>query len=263
MNKLVTLMLSCMLLLSSTPLSAKLLQIVKLTPENALVLRDRVTDETVSKIITKLMTMPAKNVVLYISSPGGSITAGYALINAIQASGKNVICVADYAISMAFSIFQACNIRYANPHAILMQHQASYSVQGNMTEIRTQVEFTERMVAKLNANDANRIGMPLETFQAKIANEWWLYDDEILAAKAADKQVLVQCSPELIAMREIEIQKSFFGSMTLEWSGCPLIIYPVAINKDVNKSVPLRDFEIWAASLTVDYNWKARLNKGQ
>lgn len=65
---------------------------------------------------------------IIISSPGGSVTAGFIFIDrlkALQSRGTNVRCfVADVAASMAFQIYLQCNERYALNTSFLLWHRA-------------------------------------------------------------------------------------------------------------------------------------------
>lgn len=65
---------------------------------------------------------------LVISSPGGSVATGFIFLSqmrAAQAKGLVVRCyVPDFAASMAFGIYTACNERYALSRAFLLWHRA-------------------------------------------------------------------------------------------------------------------------------------------
>jgi ATP-dependent Clp protease protease subunit len=233
--------------------------VVTLTPSNVIVLRTQVADDTVSKLILELMAHPAKEVYLYINSPGGSILAGNQFVSALRASGKNVTCIVDFAASMAFSITQACTRRLGLDHAILMQHQASYQARGSVTEVRTTVSIVERLADQLNRWDSERIGMSLKDFQAKIHDEWWLIGaDEAVASNVLDSAAYVKCDSRLVAKRENQVIESMFGVVTLVWSGCPLAPYPVSIKMEMKKGVRQRDYERWLETLDLDSNWKDR-----
>lgn len=245
-----------MMTLATTAQAAE--QVVLLTPNNLLTLREEVSDESVSVIIMQLMLMPDKEVTLYINSPGGSISSGIDLANAIKASGKKVTCVASFAASMAFSILQACTVRYVTPGAIIMQHQASYGVKGSVSQVKTQVELVDKLVAKLNADDANRLGMPIKEFQSRIKGEWWLFDKEATQYKAADSIVVARCSPALAAKKVVQVIDSLFGSATLVWSACPLVTYPLSVEIKRKRDASIREFNEWAKELSLDQDWKTR-----
>jgi ATP-dependent Clp protease protease subunit len=205
------------------------LDVIEMTSKNVIILQDQVTESSVSSVISQLMQTESEDIVLYINSPGGEVIAGSKLINAMYASGKNIVCVADFAVSMAFSIFQACPVRYIVPSSILMQHQISYGVRGSSEQIQVQVQFSETIAKTLNNLDAARLKIHPDTLQRYIQKEWWLYDEQILQHNAADKMILVKCSAELTKSTRKEIVETIFGEVEVTWSGCPLILQALQV----------------------------------
>lgn len=233
--------------------------VVTLTSQNSMALRSEVDDESTSRLILQLMEFKGDTVYLYINSPGGSIIAGNQLVQAIHASGKKVVCIADFAASMAFSILQSCDQRLVMDDAIIMQHQAATEMKGNVTKLGKELELLQKLAEGLNKDDAARLGMPLKEFQAKIHDEWWMVGgEEIVASKAADAVTRVKCSAELSKKREVQIIDSLFGQAVLTWSGCPLATYPVSVELKMKKGTEQRDFREWLSSLYLDQNWKYR-----
>jgi len=245
------------LMLGATATAATI-PVVDLNPSNLLMLRDEVSDESVTPLILQLMSMRDRQVVLYINSPGGSIIAGFQLINAMKASGKRITCVAEFAASMAFSILQACDVRFVVPGVIIMQHQASSALKGSLTEMRTQLTLTEKLADKLNRDDASRLGMPVADFKKRIHDEWWMFDTDAIEAKAADSQALAKCSAKLSAQTTTQVVSSLFGSATFTWSACPLATFPIAIKIERLKDADLRDFNEWVKELHLDQDWKTK-----
>ena len=88
-------------------------QSLELQNFNTVIIRTEITEESVDRTIKEIASVPGKEVVLYIYSPGGSVREGGRLIDFIRAVDKKVICVADIAASMAFAILQSCHERYA------------------------------------------------------------------------------------------------------------------------------------------------------
>jgi hypothetical protein len=171
-------------------------------------------------------------VYLYITSPGGSITAGMELANIIKNSGKNIKCVAGFAASMAFALLQACNERYVLEHSIIMQHVPHYSLGGDAPNNWSMVQFLTRMIRKLDEDQAKRLGMTVDAFRAKTRDDWWLFGAEAVEAKAADGVVTASCSPGLTKQRQKEKVQVVFWKFNIEWSGCPLIEGPVKIEAE-------------------------------
>jgi ATP-dependent protease ClpP protease subunit len=221
------LVISC---LSGTKAEAKGEDSIVLDIGNVITINSPISEESVSKVVMKIESMLVKSVYIYISSPGGSIVAGQTLINAIKGTDKKIICIADFAASMAFSTFQSCDERLIVDHAIIMQHLAAYGLDTQDTiRQRSMVEFIEKLAHKLNVDDAARLGMPLEDFTRRIEKDWWIYDDEILQFKAADRKVNIRCTPALARKKVKEEIMTPFGTVNVVWSACPLVTFPLEI----------------------------------
>ena len=100
-------------------------QLIKLDKNNFITLRGKITDQLSSDIIRKLNKYSFQELYLYITSPGGSVINGLQIIDQIKVlNERNIktICIADFAASMAFAIFQSCHTRYITLSSIVMQH---------------------------------------------------------------------------------------------------------------------------------------------
>ena len=240
----------CLLIMTLFFGSAAQARTITLNPDDTLVLRGRVTSESVAKIIDKIVSSPREHFFFYITSPGGSIYAGNNLIAAMHSSGKTFTCIASTAASMAFGILQACDERLVTENSLVMQHVASYSLEGEAPNNHSYASLIERMVEQMDAQQADRIGMSLENFKKKIRDDWWLYDGEAVGAGVADGTVQAQCSTTLAKLRVEENFETLFGTIRLTWSGCPLVEYPLKVSFQGNYSVPepdkqFDDFMFW------------------
>jgi ATP-dependent Clp protease, protease subunit len=202
---------------------------VVLTEKNLIVLRGQVTSQSTAKIAQQILSSQEEDLYLYISSPGGSILAGQSLIYAMQTSGKRVHCIASVAISMAYAITQGCTSRLVMPHSIMMQHVASYGLEGQDPNNRTFLKFLTDMIDELEETQAARMGLKVEDFKAKTRNDWWMYGAAAVKNNAADKLAAVSCSKELAAKTYKENIQVFIFSINVTWSACPLIEGPVAV----------------------------------
>ena len=81
-------------------------------------------------------------IVIYINSPGGNVSDGYSLIDAIQLSKTPVYTVnLALAASMGFLIFIAGHKRYAMPHAEFLLHDGSTFAGDSTAKLRDRIEF--------------------------------------------------------------------------------------------------------------------------
>lgn len=203
---------------------------ITLKTTNTVVFNDAVRDKSISKLINDIENTTDETVYLFISSPGGSVQAGAALISYFRATEKKIVCIAEFAASMAFAILQECPRRIVMSHSIIMQHEASYSLPAApVPQQRTLITLIERQVSALTVRQALRMNMPLPAFKARVRDDYWIYGMDAVVDGAADAVETVSCTPELReSTTELE-RKTLFGSVKLVFSGCPLISYPIDI----------------------------------
>lgn len=204
----------------------------EMTAKNTVVLRGEVTSSSISRVIRQINESSEKELYLFITSPGGSIIAGNQLVYLLKTTEKKITCVANIAVSMAFVILQACENRVVLPHAIVMQHVASYGLRGEAPNNLSRVKFLHRMIRQMDEAQAKRIGMSYKEFKSKIRNDWWLFGDESVKYNVADRVGTVKCSPELTKSRIKEKVQVFIFTINVVWSGCPLVEYPVKIGDE-------------------------------
>ena len=117
--------------------------LIELTTNNSVILRGPVNSISVSKWIYNINKIKTDDIYIYIKSPGGSVTSGNLFIEQIKSlseSGKNIHCIAEFAASMAFIILQSCPNRYGLFSSILMQHQISFGISGNLQNVNKEYQ---------------------------------------------------------------------------------------------------------------------------
>ena len=122
-----------------------------------------------------------KDILLYINSPGGSVYAGFGMYDTMQYVQPDVatICTGLAASMGAFLLCGgAIGKRSALPHARVMIHQPSGSVQGPSADI----EITAREVIKIREElygiYAERTGKTYQQIHADSDRDYWLRADE-------------------------------------------------------------------------------------
>jgi ATP-dependent Clp protease protease subunit len=207
-------------------------KIIELKKDNFISLREPISQDSTARLLAKLNTIESKHdtLYLYINSPGGDVLAGLDIINyikSLQQRNKKVICIAHNAISMAFVVFQYCSLRYILYSSTLMQHQMYLGLKGKLQEINSRMSYLNVLETKLNKDQALRLNMSLPEFTQIIQNDWWLYGDSIIDNKAADEIITFFCAFE--NYDETVLVNTLFGDVTIKYSACPLINYPVDI----------------------------------
>jgi len=108
-----------------------------------------------------------------------------------------------------------------------MQHQMALSTRGKLYDINSRMSYFNKLETVLNQDQATRLEMPLADFTKQIQNDWWLYAEDIITHKAADKIVSFYCAFE--NYDEQVIVSTMFGDVQVKYSACPLINYPTNI----------------------------------
>ena len=130
---------------------------------------DEVNDATASIIVAQMLFLesedPDKDIMLYINSPGGSITAGMAIYDTMNYIKCDVstICVGMAASMGAFLLSAgAKGKRLALPNSEIMIHQPLGGMQGQATDIKIHADRIIRMKDKLNTILSENTGRPLD-----------------------------------------------------------------------------------------------------
>jgi len=129
--------------IKSTPLGDRVFDLYsRLLDDNIIMLDGEVTDESASLCVAQLLYLSAKDdakdINMYINSPGGSVSAGLAIIDTMNLIPNDVNTIATgLAASMGAMILLSGTKgkRNALPHAEVMIHQPLGGAQGQATDI--------------------------------------------------------------------------------------------------------------------------------
>src|SRR5678810_1320154 len=130
----------------------------RLLQENIIFLGQPIDDNVANLVIAQLLFLaaedPEKDISIYINSPGGSITAGLAILDTMRVVQPDIVtyCIGQ-AASMA-AVLLACGAkgkRYSLPHSRILIHQPSLSgLAGQATDIDIYAKEILRMRDTLN-----------------------------------------------------------------------------------------------------------------
>lgn len=234
---------------------------INLTNDNFVALRGTVTSQSIADVISNLIDKNDDVRYIFLSTNGGSVTAGLKLINTIkdlENYGITVNCIADTAISMGFVIFQACTNRMVLSHSTLMQHQMSMSgVRGKILEINSYLSHINKIEDELNFMQASRLNMSQQEFENRINNDWWLTTSESIENNVADEIVHIKCM--FPKEKEIIIINSIFGNIELTYMKCPQVSAPIKVELKMNQNITeyeRNEFQIFAQNYV---NYKQKL----
>ena len=160
----------------------------RLLQDRIIFLSHEVNDDIASLIVSQLLFLesqdPGKDISLYINSPGGSVSAGFAIYDTMN----YIKCdVATYCMGLAASMGAfllaggAKGKRYALPNAEVMIHQPSGGARGQATDIRIHAENILRTKAKLNQILAENTGKPVEEVERDTERDNFMSAEEAKA----------------------------------------------------------------------------------
>ena len=157
----------------------------RLLKDRIIMLGSAIDDNVANSIVSQLLFLQAqdseKDIYLYINSPGGSVTAGFAIYDTIQHINPDVqtICIGMAASMGSFLLAAgAKGKRFALPNAEVMIHQPLGGAQGQATEIEIAANHILKTREKLNKILAERTGQSIEKIQKDTDRDNFLTADE-------------------------------------------------------------------------------------
>ena len=151
-------------------------------------------DATASLVVAQMLFLegqdPDKDISLYINSPGGSVTAGFAIYDTMQYIKCDVstICMGMAASMGAFLLSSgAKGKRIALPNSTIMIHQPLGGAQGQATEIKIVADQILKTREKLNQILAENTGKPIEQIAIDTERDNYLTAQEAMDYGLVDK----------------------------------------------------------------------------
>ena len=168
----------------------------RLLKDRIIFLGEEVNEHTASLVVAQLLFLesedPDKDIHLYINSPGGMVTSGFAIYDTMQYIKCDVstICVGLAASMGAFLLAGgAKGKRLALPNAEIMIHQPSGGAKGQATEIEIAAEAILRTKKRLNEIIAANTGQPVEKVKEDTERDHYMTADEALEYGIIDRVI--------------------------------------------------------------------------
>ena len=160
----------------------------RLLNDRIIFLSDEVNDATASLVVAQLLYLEAqdntKDISLYITSPGGSVSAGFAIFDTMNFIKCDVstICVGMAASMGAFLLAAgAKGKRYALPNSEIMIHQPLGGMQGQASDMKIHADHIIKTRERLNIILSERTGKSIEEITRDTER-----DNFLSAAEAAE-----------------------------------------------------------------------------
>ena len=156
-------------------------------------INDQVADLVVAQLLFLESEDPDKDIQIYINSPGGSVSAGFAIYDTMQYIKPHVstICVGLAASMGAFLLLAGeKGKRYALPNADIMIHQPLGGTQGQASDIQIHAEKIIKTRKQLNAIIAERTGQTLKKIQKDTDRDFFMSAEEAKAYGIIDDVIV-------------------------------------------------------------------------
>lgn len=168
----------------------------RLLKDRIIFLGEEVNEVTANLVVAQLLFLesedPGKDINLYINSPGGSVTAGWAIYDTMKYIKCDVstICLGMAASMGAFLLAGGTKgKRMALPNAEIMIHQPLGGAQGQASDIKIAAEHILKTKANLNRVLSENTGKPLEVIEIDTDRDNWLSAKEAMEYGLIDKVI--------------------------------------------------------------------------
>ena len=168
----------------------------RLLRERIIFLGSEIDDDVANSIVAQLLLLdsenPDKDIMLYINSPGGVITAGMAIYDTMKLIKADVstICLGDAASMGAFLLSAGTKgKRLALPNARIMIHQPLGGAKGQATDIEIEAKEILRMKTMLSALMAEHTGQTVEKIKQDTERDNFMTAQQALEYGLIDKVV--------------------------------------------------------------------------
>ena len=166
----------------------------RLLEERIIFLADEVTDDLSSIVMAQFLLLesedPKKDIMLYINSPGGSISAGMAIYDTMKYIKCDVqtICMGMAASMGAFLLAGGTKgKRFALPHSEILIHQPLGGTQGQATDMEIAAKHIISVKKQMNEMLADFTGQDYETVVKATDRDNWMTPEEALKFGLIDK----------------------------------------------------------------------------
>lgn len=168
----------------------------RLLRERIIFLGTPIDDMVANLVVAQMLLLdsenPEKDIMLYINSPGGSVTAGLAIYDTMQHIRADVstICLGQAASMGAFLLSSgAKGKRLALPHSRVLIHQPLGGAQGQATDIEIQAQEIIRIKKSLNEILASNTGQSIKKIEKDTDRDYIMTPQEALEYGMIDKVV--------------------------------------------------------------------------
>ena len=166
----------------------------RLLKDRIIFLGDAIDEHVANIVVAQLLFLESqdksKDIKLYINSPGGSVTAGLAMLDTMAYIKPDVVTICiGMAASMGAVLLSAGakGKRFALPNAEVMIHQVMGGAEGQASDIKIRAERILKMKDALNRMLSENTGKPLAKVEKDTDRDYFMTADEALEYGLIDK----------------------------------------------------------------------------
>lgn len=166
----------------------------RLLKDRIIIIGEEINDHTANSVVAQLLFLaadnPDKEISLYINSPGGSTTAGFAIYDTMQIIKPDVrtICTGMAASFGAMLLLAGTKgKRCALPNSEIMIHQPLGGARGQATEIEISARRILKLREHINQIIAERTGQPVEKVAKDTDRDYFMSSEEAKAYGIIDE----------------------------------------------------------------------------
>ncbi len=178
----------------------------RLLRERIIFLGTPIDDEVGNSIVAQLLLLdaenPEKDIMIYINSPGGYITAGMAIYDTMKhiRADINTICLGEACSMGAFLLAAGTKgKRMALPNARVMIHQPSGGARGQATDIMIEANEIERIKKQMNELMAEMTGQELSKIQEDTERDFFMTAKDAKKYGIIDKVITKEISENAVS----------------------------------------------------------------
>lgn len=158
----------------------------RLLNDRIVMLQGEVSDESAGLVVAQLLFLESadcdKDVQFYINSPGGSISAAYAIFDTMRYIKCDVSTICVGLAASAASLLLAAGAhgkRFALPNSEVLIHQPSLSgLQGQASDLKIQSEWMDRTKRHLEEIMSSLTGKPVELLEKDMDRDYYMTAQE-------------------------------------------------------------------------------------
>ena len=157
----------------------------RILKDRIIMLCDEINDDTAQIIITELLYLtsvdPDADITMYINSPGGSVSSGFAIYDTMNFIKPDVstVCLGTAASMGAFLLSGgAKGKRFILPNAEVMIHQPLGGSQGQATDMQIAMDHMNKTKTKLTKHLAEHTGKDFDTIWKDTDRDNWMSAEE-------------------------------------------------------------------------------------